>query len=276
MMRNAPDAMPSSRGELISWGAGHLVYLLDDRGKKHWFKLDEGMVKVPSLGVLDGHKLIETGDGGVVRLAGKEFVILSPDVVDLMEGVERGAQVIMPKDAATIVFELDLKDGDVVVEAGLGSGALTTALLHSVAPSGKVISVELREDFGEKGRRNVSKSFASSLWSLQIGDIRLTDIPRPVDAVILDMPDPWEAINNVCRFLRCGGHLCVYVPNANQLELVVKKMRSAGFVGVKALENIQRMMEVHEMGVRPSYEMLGHTGYLAFGRRACQGVSEKP
>lgn len=257
------------------WGEGKLVFLLDDKGKKHWLKLEKGMIKVPSLGVVDGHRLLDAGDGAKVNLAGREFVLLAPGVIELMEAVERGAQIITPKDAATIVFELDLKDGDMVVEAGLGSGALTTALLHSVAPTGRVISVELREDFGDKGKRNVARTRSHNLWTLQIGDIRIAELPQQADAVVLDMPDPWDAIENVCRFLRCGGRLCVYVPNTNQLELVVKKMRSSGFVGVKALENIQRTMEVHEMGVRPSYEMLGHTGYLAFGRLACEAPAEK-
>ncbi|HSV42594.1 MAG TPA: methyltransferase domain-containing protein [Methanomassiliicoccales archaeon] len=254
---------------------GRLAFLLDERGKKHWMRLERTMIKVPSLGVVDGNKLMEAGDGGNVTIAGKKFFLLSPGVMDLMETVERGAQIITPKDAATIVFQLDLKDGDTVLEAGLGSGALTTALLHSIAPTGKVLSVEIRNDFTDKGRRNVNRSWAGHLWELRVGDIRTEKLDILVDAVVLDMPDPWEALPNVRNYLRCGGRLCAYVPNANQLELVVKRMREMGFIEVRALENIQREMEVHDMGVRPSYEMLGHTGYLAFGRLSCQNVSDK-
>jgi tRNA (adenine57-N1/adenine58-N1)-methyltransferase len=254
---------------------GHLAFLLDDKGKKYWIKLEGGMLKIPALGVVDGAKLLEAGDGGEIELAGKKFILFSPGAKDLMETVERGAQVIVPKDAATIVFELDLKDGDVVVEAGLGSGSLTTALLNAVCPSGKVVSVEIRADFSDKGRRNVNRTGNQDNWQLRIGDIKEVDLEFKADAVMLDMPDPWDAVDNVKRFLKCGGRLCAYVPNTNQLELVVKKMRASGFVEVRAMENIQRMMEVHEMGVRPSYEMLGHTGYLAFGRLACGGMSGK-
>jgi tRNA (adenine57-N1/adenine58-N1)-methyltransferase len=253
---------------------GRLAYLLDEKGRKHWLRLDAGMIKVPSLGVIDGKKLLEAGDGGTVQIAGHTFVLLSPGVIDLMESVERGAQVITPKDAATIILELDLKDGDVVVEAGLGSGSLTTALLHSIMPSGKVVSVEIRTDFSEKGRRNVSKTKGSGLWDLRIGDIKNIKLDLKADAVVLDMPDPWDALDNVKTFLRCGGRMCAYVPNTNQLEQVVRRMRTSGFVEVKGLENIQRIMEVHEMGVRPSYDMLGHTGYLAFGRLACSDRTE--
>jgi tRNA (adenine57-N1/adenine58-N1)-methyltransferase len=253
---------------------GHLAFLLDEKGRKHWLRLETGMIKVPSLGVIDGNKLLEIGDGGTVQIAGLSFVLLSPGVIDLMENVERGAQVITPKDAATILLHLDLKDGDVVVEAGLGSGSLTTALLHSIMPSGKVISVEIRTDFSEKGRRNVSKTKGCSLWELRIGDVKNIKLDLKADAVVLDMADPWDALDNVKSFLRCGGRMCAYVPNANQLEQVVRRMRAVGFVEVKAMENIQRPMEVHENGVRPSYDMLGHTGYLAFGRLACSDRSE--
>ncbi len=137
---------------------GQLVFLLDDKGRKHWLRLERGMVKVQSLGVVDGERLLQAGDGARLVLAGKPFVLFTPGTVDLMGSLERGAQVITPKDAATIALELDLKDGDVVIEAGLGSASLTVALLASVAPNGKVVSVELRPEFLEKGRRNINRT----------------------------------------------------------------------------------------------------------------------
>lgn len=245
---------------------GQLVFLLDEKGRRHWLRLERGMVKVQSLGVVDGERLLQAGDGARLVLAGKPFILFTPGTVDLMGSLERGAQVITPKDAATIVLELDLKDGDVVVEAGLGSASLTVALLASVAPNGKVVSVELRSEFLDKGRRNINRTSHAHLWTGHLGDIKDIYLDTVADAVVLDMPDPWEALPNVCRLLRPGGRLCIYVPNTNQLERAVKEMRSMGFAEVRALENIQRDMEVHEMGVRPSYETLGHTGYLAFGR----------
>jgi tRNA (adenine57-N1/adenine58-N1)-methyltransferase len=247
---------------------GQLVFLLDERGRKHWLRLERGMLKVPSLGVVDGDRLIGAGEGATLTLAGRPFVLLTPGAVDLMGSLERGAQVITPKDAATILLELDLKDGDVVVEAGLGSGSLTIALLNAVAPNGRVVSVELRPEFADKGRRNVMRTAFPHLWSVRLGDVKDIELDLIADAFVLDMPDPWEALVNVRRFLRPGGRLCAYIPNTNQLERVVKEMRAQGFVEVRAVENIQRDMEVHEMGVRPSYETLGHTGYLAFGRLA--------
>ena len=58
-----------------------------------------------------------------------------------------------------------------------------------------------------------------------------------------------------------------YIPNTNQLQLIVEALRQRDFYNVFSVEIIQREMEVHPGGVRPSYEMLGHTGYLVFGRK---------
>ena len=137
---------------------GQLVFLLDEKGRRHWLRLERGMVKVQSLGVVDGERLLQAEDGARLVLAGKPFVLFTPGTIDLMGSLERGAQVITPKDAATIVLGLDLKDGDVVIEAGLGSASLTVALLASVAPNGKVVSVELRSEFLDKGRRNINRT----------------------------------------------------------------------------------------------------------------------
>jgi tRNA (adenine57-N1/adenine58-N1)-methyltransferase len=248
---------------------GQLLYLLDAKGERHWLRAANGMVKVGGLGVIDGAKLLAAEDGGKITLAGRSFTVLLPGRRELMEGVERNSQVITPKDAGTILLDLDLKCGDVVLEAGVGSGALTMAMVSSVAPNGKVVSMELRDDFAQKAKRNIENAGLIDFWQLSIGDVRKHRIEITADAAILDMPDPWEAVPNVLSMLRCGGRLCCYIPNANQLELTVKAMRQAGMAEVRALENIQRAMEVHEAGVRPSYETLGHTGYLAFGRKVC-------
>jgi tRNA (adenine57-N1/adenine58-N1)-methyltransferase catalytic subunit len=245
---------------------GQLVYLLDERGRKFWANARPEMLKIQGLGVLDGHKLMALESGSRISFAGVEFYVLVPGNPELMESVDRSAQVIIAKDAATILFNLDVKSGDTILEAGLGSASLTMPLLNVVRPTGKVISVELREDFATKGRRNVERTGFGDNWRLMIGDVRTIDVGEKVDSVMLDMPNPWEAVDNVKRFLRPGGRFCGYVPNTNQLESTVKKLRTSGFIEVVALENIQRTMDVHEGGVRPSFDMLGHTGYLVFGR----------
>jgi tRNA (adenine57-N1/adenine58-N1)-methyltransferase len=246
---------------------GSLVYLLDEKGKRNWLVLGKGMIKLGAMGVVDGDRLLAAEDGAELTVAGKRFWLLVPGASEMMTAVERGAQVITPKDAATILFELNIKSGDKVLEAGVGSAALTIALLNQVRPWGQVISMEIRPEFAEKGRRNVEKAGMGENWRLELGDVRRDRLDVSVDAAVLDMPDPWDAIDNVAAMLRDGGRFCAYVPNTNQLEEVVRQLRSKGFVEVRSYENMQREMVVHEMGVRPSYETLGHTGYLVFARK---------
>ncbi|MBR2255713.1 MAG: tRNA (adenine-N1)-methyltransferase [Candidatus Methanomethylophilaceae archaeon] len=248
---------------------GDTVFLEDESGKRIWATVAKGMVKVQSLGAVDGSRLIGLEDGSPVSIAGRGYTVFVPGAADLMQSLDRGAQIILPKDAATILFECDVKAGDRVIEVGAGSGGLTTALLHSVAPSGSVTTLELKEENAKRVLKNVSRTSLGDMWSYQIGDARDMGISYEgtADVVTMDMPDPWAALDNVCAFLRPGGRFCGYVPNTNQLGSLVEALRERGYADVRAMENIQRGMEVHQGGVRPSFEMLGHTGYLVFARK---------
>ncbi len=137
---------------------GDMIYLLDDKDRRFWLLLQKDMMKVQGLGVVDGSKIVGRTDGSLVRLAGRDFWAFKATVMQLMESLERGPQIITPKDAATVVFRLGLRAGDTVLEAGVGSGALTMALLSSIMPTGKVITVEVREDFAQRARRNIERA----------------------------------------------------------------------------------------------------------------------
>lgn len=241
--------------------------LVDEDGRKYPVLAKRGMIEVRKLGVMDGDKLCGSSFGDRLEVGGRRFVILRPSLNDLLSVIERKAQIITAKDSFLIPLHLDIACGSRVVEAGAGSGALTLVLLKSVAPEGMVFSYELRADHAEVARRNVEMSGYGKCWELHMGDVCKEDLPKDVDAVMLDMPNPWDALANAVKALRAGGHICCYVPNANQLELLVNTMRESGLMEVYSFETIQREMVVHEGGVRPSFETLGHTGYLAFGRK---------
>lgn len=246
---------------------GDPIYLLDDKDRRFRLQLSRDMIRVQGLGVIDGSKIVGRSDGSSVKLAGKDFWAFKATVVQHMGSLDRGPQIITPKDAATVVFNLGLTAGETVLEAGVGSGALTIALLNAVQPTGKVISVEVREEFAQRARRNIERTGLTPCWELRIGDVKTVRLDEQVDAVALDMPDPWQALDNVDRVLRSGGRFAAFVPNVNQVEGVVNGLRQHGYLEVEAVENIQRHIEVHPGGVRPAYENLGHTGYLVFARK---------
>jgi len=246
---------------------GETVYLVDRSGKRTWLRVSYEMIKVASLGTVDGTRFRDLEDGSQVSIVGKDYFVFRPGTIELMESLDRGAQIITPKDASTIIFNCDIRSGSIVLEIGAGSGGLTTALLSAVAPGGTVHTIEFKEENAKLALRNIKRTGLESYWKYTIGDARNTKVDLKADALIMDMPDPWLALDNLYENLRPGGRICSYVPNMNQAEKIVSALREKGFAEIYALENIQRGLEVHPGGVRPAFEMLGHTGYLIFGRK---------
>jgi tRNA (adenine57-N1/adenine58-N1)-methyltransferase len=246
---------------------GSRVLIIDERAGKFVVMAERRMLDVRRLGVIDGSAICDASYGDTIIIGGRQLLIAKPSMMDIIGTIERKAQVISPKDGFAIPHYLDIACGSRVIEGGVGSGALTIVLLKSVAPAGRVYSYDLREDHASVARRNIAKAGLEECWELKIGDICKVELEEEVDAAVLDMPDPWNAVGNIVQALRHGGHICCYVPNANQLETVARAMRETGFRELFMVENLQREMVVHDGGVRPSSEMAGHTGYLAFGRK---------
>lgn len=251
----------------MAFQEGELIFLEEDSGKRHFARVMFGMMKIQSLGTIDGNRLREMDDGSVMTVAGKRLTAFRPGTMDLMGSLERGAQIITPKDAASIIMNTDVRPGSRVLEVGAGSGGLTTALLMAVGPEGKVHTLEYVEENAQRAGRNIRRAGLEENWLCQIGDARTVEVDFEADCLIMDMPDPQNALDNLLPHLRPGGRVCAYVPNMNQMADVVNAMRQRDMCDVHALENIQREMEVHPGGVRPAFEMLGHTAYLIFGRK---------
>ena len=246
---------------------GASVLLVDDAGKKFVIRAAKRMLEVGGLGVVDGQALCDASFGDEMTIGQRRFVLLRPSIRDLLGIIERKAQIMIPKDSFLVPMYLDISSGSKVIEGGVGSGALTIVLLRTVAPDGKVISYDNRKDHSDFARKNIALTGLERCWELRLEDVCTTELVNDVDAAVVDIPNPWDAIENIKKSLRVGGHICCYVPNVNQLEELVRKMRDSGFAEVFSFETIQREMIVHDGGVRPSFDMLGHTGYLTFGRK---------
>ncbi len=249
---------------------GTRVILIDGKGTKHFAVAERKMLEVRRLGTIDGTAICGSSFGDDIAVAGHSFRIMKPSVMDILSQMDRRAQIISPKDSFHIPMHMDLGCGSRVVEAGAGSGGLTIVLLKAVAPAGTVYTYEVREDHAKVAERNVGRSDFASCWQLRMGDVCQGIEETDLDGVVLDIPNPWDALPAAASALRVGGHVCSYVPNANQLESTVRKMREVGFQDLFAFETLQREMMVHDRGVRPSCDMLGHTGYLALARKMRQ------
>jgi len=253
---------------------GETVYLADRFGKRVWLRVSYEMLKIASLGTVDGSRFRDLDDGSRITIVGKDYHVFRPGAIELIESLDRGAQIICPKDAATIIFNCGIRSGDTVLEVGAGSGGLTTALLSAVAPNGSVHTLEFKEENAKLALKNIRRTGLDKNWKCTMGDARRVKADVTADALVMDMPDPWLALDNLCGNLRPGGRICSYVPNMNQAERIVAALREKGFAEVYALENIQRGLEVHPGGVRPAFEMLGHTGYMIFGRKTSADVKD--
>jgi tRNA (adenine57-N1/adenine58-N1)-methyltransferase len=204
--------------------------------------------------------------GDEVMLWGEKFRIYRPSKKDIMESMERGAQVILPKDAAQIIHLCDIRAGDTVLEAGSGSGWLTSSLAVSVMPSGSVISYDKSEKSLNLATANIKKSGLEPYVDFREGDIRESDVGERLDACVLDIPDPWNALENIKKYLIAGGHLCIYVPTYNQVEESFIHMEK-DFFDIEAMEIVMRNLNVKKGATRPEFTGLLHTGFLIHGRK---------
>ncbi len=241
------------------------VILLDERGKKWRVPVGEGLRNVRGVGRVNTDGL-ERLVGRGIEVKGRTYAVLEPSVRDRIETIHRKAQIVGPKDAAYIVFHADLQAGDTVVEGGAGSGALTIALAHAVAPSGRVVSYEVRPDFREVARANVQEAAYADVVRFREADIAQGIEETEVKAVVLDLPEPWTVVPAAKAALRPAGHFASYSPTVEQMRETVLALREAGFGEVWSVELLERRMEVGR-GTRPAFRMLGHTGYTTFGRR---------
>jgi tRNA (adenine57-N1/adenine58-N1)-methyltransferase len=251
--------------------AGELVVLRDERGRRSLIELRAGGTWHSHAGALDHDLLIGAPEGtSVPTPKGVEIVALRPTREDFILKMRRGAQVVYPKDQAMIVGLADIRPGMRVVEAGAGSGALTLALLDAVGPSGSVLSVERREDHAEDARRNVERfnSGAVANWRLVVGDVAEVLEDAVAHRVVLDLPEPWRALDGVARALSPGGILLTYLPSVPQVMQITEALWEHGsFSDVATSETLVRGWDVDGLAVRPAHRMVAHTAFLTRARR---------
>ena len=259
--------------------SGERVQLTDESGKMTTITLVDGGEHHTHRGVLTHDQLIGQPEGTVVsNTAGIQYQALRPLLKDFVLSMPRGAAVIYPKDSGQIVTMADIFPGARVVEAGVGSGALSISLLRAVGDEGRVHSFERREEFAEIARGNIETMFGGPhpAWELSLGDLAeelgATEEPGSVDRVILDMLAPWECLDAVATVLAPGGVWLNYIATATQMSRVAEAIREDGrFTPVEASETMVRGWHLDGLAVRPDHRMVAHTGFLLSCRRLATG-----
>ncbi len=259
---------------------GDRVQLTGPKGRLSTVTLREDGELHTHQGVLRHRDLLGLPDGSVVtNSSGHDYLALRPLLRDFAMSMPRGAAIVYPKDAAQIVMQADIFPGATVVEAGVGSGALSLSLLRAVGHDGQLISFERRDDFADVARANVETFFgeAPATWRVVVGDL-VEALPREtaagtVDRVVLDMLAPWECIDAVADALTPGGVVLCYIATATQLSRVAEYIRGTGlFTDPDASETMVRGWHVEGLAVRPDHRMVAHTGFLLTARRLAPGA----
>jgi len=258
---------------------GDHVQLRGPKGILHTITLEAGGSFHTHKGQIFHDDLIGQPEGSVVTTdRDVAYLALRPMLSDFVLSMARGAAIIYPKDAAQIVSLADIQPGHRVMEAGVGSGALSMSILRAVGEQGSLVSVERREEFADIARANAEAFFGHQLaqWSIEVGDFQdlaTAHSEGSVDRVVLDMLAPWECVEAVSHVLIPGGVVAVYVATVTQLSRVVEAIRSSGrFTNPESLEVLLRPWHVEGLAVRPEHRMIGHTGFLMTARALAPGV----
>jgi tRNA (adenine57-N1/adenine58-N1)-methyltransferase catalytic subunit len=256
------------------FAAGDRVLLVDAKRRRHLITLSAGGQFHTHAGVLEHDALIGTPEGSTVRTTlGSRLVAVRPTLAEYVLEMPRGAQVIYPKDLGPILILADVFPGAKVLESGVGSGALTLALLRAVGPSGLVTGYEIRDDFARRAQANVEGFLGSDVpLAVEVRDvyegIEVTDLDR----VLLDLPEPWRVVKHAEQAMHTGGILLAYLPTIGQVARLREELAGSAFGMTETLEVLQRTWHVDGQSVRPDHRMVAHTGFLTHARLLASGA----
>lgn len=271
----APSEQPHGQGPFTE---GERVLLVDRKGRRNLIRLRAGRLHYTHAGSIAHDDLIGREEGAEVSAATKDserrnpakFLALRPTLSDVVLNMPRGAQVIYPKDLGEILLQADIFPGARVLEAGVGSGALSMTLLRAGAV---VTGYELREDFAERAMANVAAfagEEASSRFSVELRDL-YEGIGGTFERVVLDLPEPWRAVKHAEEALAPGGILCAFLPSVNQTVELREELSRSTFSLVETAETLRRTWHIEGRSVRPDQRMIGHTGFITTARLIGRG-----
>ncbi|MBC7116580.1 MAG: tRNA (adenine-N1)-methyltransferase [Pseudothermotoga sp.] len=245
---------------------GDRVLAMFDDGRSFLFKVQDGKLQTHH-GIIDLASLVGKNYGSVCEThTGERFYIMKPRLVDEIYKMKRQTQIVYPKDIGFILLMLDVHEGSRVIDAGIGSGAMCAALARAVGEKGKVYAYERREEFKRLAEDNLAK------WGLvDRVEIKLRDISEGfderVDAIFLDVPDPWNYIGQCYEALNGSGNLAIVCPTTNQVQRVLKEISKFSLVGIEVWESLFRQYKPVAERLRPFDRMVAHTAYMIFARK---------
>lgn len=249
-----------------SFAYGDKIMLLDRKKRRYLVDLVDGGEFHSHAGFVPHASIVGCPEGTeVVSTKGARYVVLRPTLEDFVVEMPRGAQVIYPKDLATMLMVGDIRPGVRVLESGVGSGALSMAMLRAGA---HITGYELREDFANRAQSNVRAFLGEE--ALGRYDVSLRNCYDGIDGddfdrVMLDLPEPWQVVPHATTALRRGGILVCYTPSITQ-AMRVNESLDEKWTNIRTLEVLHRTWHIDGQAVRPDHRMVAHTGFLTVAR----------
>ena len=253
--------------------------LLDRKSRRYLITLKAEDTFHSHLGRLHHDQLIGGSVGGWYRTdKGHTMLAVRPTLGEYVRQMPRGPQIIYQKDLGNIISFADIFPGATVIEGGLGSGALTAALLRAAGNEGRVITYEIDESVLPKAMRNIDRVVPdSSNLQVKIGNIYEGIDERGIDRVVLDVPEPWQAVGHIADALVMGGVMLSFLPTILQVHRLVGALEQDGrFQLIESMETLLRTWHVTERSVRPSHRMVAHSGFLTTAVRCLPRPGSRP
>jgi len=229
------------------------------------YLLERGETLETDLGVLAVPDDAAPGDVVETHL-GERFAVRRLRGPDLFNHFERTGAPMLPRDVGLVTG---------LTGAGTGTGVLAAYLARAGAD---VLTYERDPDAAAVARENMALGGVADAVDVRTGDVTAAldelagrgsedgeDADGPFDVITLDTADAPAVAERAPDLLVAGGYLAAYVPFVEGTRAVVETARE-GLSGVRAIETIQRELDVEERGTRPSTAGVGHTGYLVVGR----------
>jgi tRNA (adenine57-N1/adenine58-N1)-methyltransferase len=252
------------------------VLLVDRKGRTYLVRLRSGRSFQSHAGVVDHDCVIGLLEGSEVQARRGEgdtlgekrnpakYLAIRPRLADLVINMPRGAQVIYPKDLGAILMAADVFPGAGVLEAGVGSGALSMTLLRAGA---RVTGYEIRADFAEHALKSVHEALGSHEgYEVVERDIYEGIAEAGLDRIVLDLPEPWRVVAHAEAALVPGGIICAYLPSINQTAELRAALAASAFGLPETFEVLHRTWHIEGRSVRPDQRMVAHTGFITTAR----------
>ncbi len=246
---------------------GDLVALASTKSKYFLFRLKKDEKLQTHRGIIQHNELIGLPWGSqVYSHQGSAFYLLQPGIYELVSSTRRNTQVMYPKDIGFIILKMSIMPGTTVIEAGTGSGSLTQVLASVVGSTGRVYSYDAREEMINLTRKNLDRLGLVETVSFFCKNIEEGFEQKNIDAIFLDLPNPYDYLRQVKDALKPGGFFGTLLPTSNQITKLLLELRRNGFEFVDVCEIMLRFYQADENKFRPVDRMVAHTGYLVFSR----------